>query len=70
MAMFTIISIISALIHQAIQDNIKKIRLHILLVVRDIEGRSALYIKKIETIIAQYQTQHIDIAIASGGIQC
>ena len=55
-------------INQAIVDGCKKIRLHILLDGRDVEGRSALsYIATLNKVIERHKKNGINIAIASGG---
>ncbi|RAP32007.1 2,3-bisphosphoglycerate-independent phosphoglycerate mutase [Candidatus Marinamargulisbacteria bacterium SCGC AG-414-C22] len=57
-----------SLINQAIEENITKIRCHILLDGRDVEPRSALsYVEKLTKIIKEHQQNGIDIDIASGG---
>ena len=57
-------------INQAIVDGCKKIRLHILLDGRDVEGRSALsYIATLNKVIERHKKNGINIAIASGGVR-
>jgi len=56
------------MMERAVQDGIRKIRIHILLDGRDVPEKSALeYVIPLEEKIRQYKTDGIDIAIASGG---
>ncbi|MGE8720822.1 2,3-bisphosphoglycerate-independent phosphoglycerate mutase [Leptospira terpstrae] len=59
---------LKALIDNAIKENIKKIRLHILLDGRDVPEKSALdYLNPFEEYLDTYRKDGIDIQIASGG---
>lgn len=59
---------LKALINQAIQENVKKIRLHLLLDGRDVPEKSALdYLIPFETYLDSHRSSGIDIQIASGG---
>ncbi|MDD9951439.1 MAG: 2,3-bisphosphoglycerate-independent phosphoglycerate mutase [Zetaproteobacteria bacterium] len=56
------------MIHQAVQQGIRKIRLHILFDGRDVEERSAKkYIDRLEQEIQQARITGVDIAVASAG---
>ncbi len=59
---------LKAMLKVAKSDNVKKVRLHILLDGRDVPEKSALdYINPIEAFISDLNSQDFDIKIASGG---
>ncbi len=59
---------LKAMIEQAKEENIKKIRIHVLLDGRDVPEKSALeYINPFEEYLTNLRTQGLDIKIASGG---
>ena len=59
---------LKAMIHQAKKENIKRVRVHILLDGRDVGETSALdYVIPFEAFLSQFVDSGLDFAIASGG---
>lgn len=57
-----------ALIRRAVDDGVRRLRVHVLLDGRDVHPRSALvYLEATETVLAEARSAGIDAAIASGG---
>ena len=57
-----------AMLQQARKDNIKKVRIHVLLDGRDVpEGSAEKYVEELETLLSELSTGDFDYKIASGG---